>query len=221
MAKDKKKLVSIVTPVGVARFPRLTKPDTKFKKDGEYSVGLVLSPEEAAPLIKAIDAADDAWFQECLSEATTPKAKKALKRLHKPYADETDAEGEETGNIVFKASRPASFKKDDGTVLNFTVALFDSKGKPLPKSVDIWGGSKVKLNVELNPYNTQLAGVGVSLRLKAVQVIDLVSGGERTADAYGFAAVEGGYEAEEATGVAEEEDEDTGEEDENDEGPDF
>jgi hypothetical protein len=77
--------------------------------------------------------------------------------------------------------------------------LFDAKGKPLSKDIKIGGGSKMKVSYEILPYYTAIAGAGISLRLKAVQVIDLVeysSGG--SGESYGFGK-EDGYEATEET----------------------
>ena len=41
------------------------------------------------------------------------------------------------------------------------------------------------------PYYVAAVGAGVSLRLKAVQIIDLKTGGGADASAYGFSATEG------------------------------
>jgi hypothetical protein len=53
MAKNN--YVKIVSPEGVSKYAWLTQPDTKFDKDGHYKVNLVVSAEEAQPLIKQID----------------------------------------------------------------------------------------------------------------------------------------------------------------------
>ena len=50
------------------------------------------------------------------------------------------------------------------------------------------------LKVAFDPIPYYMASTnkaGVSLRLKAVQVIDLVTGGEKTADAFGFSEEDG------------------------------
>ena len=51
---SKKKNVRITTPTGVAQWPRLNEPDTKFDKDGVYSVGLRLPKDDAGELISTI-----------------------------------------------------------------------------------------------------------------------------------------------------------------------
>ena len=54
--------------------------------------------------------------------------------------------------------------------------LFDAKKNPLPADVSIWGGTIMKVAYQEVPYYTPMLGAGVSLRLKAVQVIKLVQG---------------------------------------------
>ena len=53
---------TITTPTGVALYPWLSKPDTKYNKDGEYKVDLVLSKKDAKPIIDDINGV----FQENL-----------------------------------------------------------------------------------------------------------------------------------------------------------
>ena len=47
--------------------------------------------------------------------------------------------------------------------------------------------------MEPSAYDSASIGVGVTLRLEAVQVISLASGGGRDASGFGFGAVEGGF----------------------------
>jgi len=49
----------------------------------------------------------------------------------------------------------------------------------------IWGGSEIKVNAGLYPYASPLYGAGVSLKIRAVQVIALVEGSEG-ASRFGF-----------------------------------
>ena len=54
--------------------------------------------------------------------------------------------------------------------------LLDSKKNPISPSTSIWGGSIMKIAYQPVPYFTPMLGAGISLRLKAVQVIKLVEG---------------------------------------------
>jgi len=62
----------------------------------------------------------------------------------------------------------------------------------MTKAPSIWGGTVGKVAFEVMPYfnNAQCEG-GLSLRLDAVQIIELVSGGGKSASAYGFGEEEG------------------------------
>ena len=81
--------------------------------------------------------------------------------------------------------------------------MFDSTGKPMIDA-NVWSGSEMKVSAELIPYYTAMAGAGVSMRLRAVQVTKLVEGGSSNAKGYGFDKVKDGYEQPEAV-VAQEE----------------
>jgi hypothetical protein len=75
----------------------------------------------------------------------------------------------------------------------FSVAMYDAAGKPLPKDVQVWGGSKVNVAFRPNFWYTASLGFGVSFEIAAVQVIELANGGvsEQSAESFGFTAEEG------------------------------
>ena len=54
MAND---YIGVVSPEGIAIYPHLTQPDTKFNALGEYKVSLSVDKSEAAPLIGNIETA--------------------------------------------------------------------------------------------------------------------------------------------------------------------
>lgn len=177
---------NIVTPAGRAIYPWLINPDTKFNPLGEYKVSLSLHSSEAEPLIKKIDEAMEK------AKALAPEGKK-IKLQDPPYYNEVDGDEQETGNILFKFKSKAQIQTKDGKTLRISPKLFDAKGTLLKDIDDIWGGSKIKISADLAPYYVGAVGAGVSLRLKAVQIIELVKGGGN-ADSYGFEETEG-YEA--------------------------
>jgi hypothetical protein len=91
---------------------------------------------------------------------------------------------EEDGTYVFKAGLKGAYGKD----LTFKPIQYDAKGAKLPEDFLLTTGSTVNVAVTFTPYNMREAGV--SLRLRAVQVIKYVP---MTA-ASPFDAVEGGFE---------------------------
>ena len=227
MADNKKpQLIKVMTPKGISRFSSLTKPDTKFNPDGEYKTGIILDEAEASPITAKIEAeakkileATKAELQESLKTLKGEKlvkAKKALAELalgDMPFKPEYDEDGNETGRVILNFKMKAQRKDKDGKVIKMSPKLFDASGKDLPKGIDIWGGSLIKVAGSLNPFyipGTNTCGVG--LRLAAVQVIELRSSGGGDAASYGFGK-EDGYEAPQSSGAAE------GFEDESEESP--
>lgn len=196
---------SFVTPKGTYRYPSLTKPDygnEQFPKPaGEYKVQLILTEAEAQPLIEKLQPLYDAAIsegKEKFKELKVEQRKKlgALKE-NDLYATEYDQETEDpTGNVIFKFAMIASgINKKDGSKWERKPAVFDAKGKPI-KDVSIWGGTQGKVAFEAVPYFIPGTGAaGLKLRLKAAQIIELVSGGGAGSGAYGFGEEEG-YEAE-------------------------
>lgn len=209
MAEKKAPLIKVMTEKGIARFPNLTKPDTKFKATGEYKCGVILPQEKAQPIIdkataeaEKIFAATKVELQEkvkTLKGEALVKAKKALAELSMgdmPFKPVYDDDGNETGDVVlgFKMNAQRTDKKT-GKTITMAPKLFDAKGKPLSAATEIWGGSIVKVAGSLNPfYIPGTNQCGVSFRLAAVQVIELRSANSGDAGSYGFGKEEG-YEA--------------------------
>lgn len=195
------KAEKFLTPTGIAVYPKLNAPDTKFKPLGEFNTKLKLSAEAAQPLIDKYEEVLAAYFEkekaELMKGDGKSKAKaKALKlAADKPYKPEYDEEGEETGFMVinFKMPHKIDRSKDGKPDLLLYPDIFDaSSPKPLKNPPEIWGGSKLRVAGEMRPFNTAI-GVGLSLRLQAVQIIELTSKGSRDAGGYGFGQEEGGY----------------------------
>jgi len=70
--------------------------------------------------------------------------------------------------------------------------IFDAAGQPMRKVPDIYGGTIGRVRFSLRPYFIKGTGAaGLKLALEAVQIIDLVSGGQRSASSCGFEAEEG------------------------------
>lgn len=190
------------TPAGIAQYPYLTKPDTKFNPDGEYKISLEIPGAAAQDIVTFLDE----QFAASVAKAKKENAGKKIKEGDVPYSVDEDS-----GKVTVRFKLKAKVTPKQGDPFEQRPAIFDAKGKPL-QDAKIGGGSKVKVAYELVPYYTAIAGAGVSLRLKAVQVIDLVEfSGGASADAYGFGEEEG-YEAEdtpaEQNGFTEEEESD-------------
>lgn len=191
-------------------YPHLNTPDTKFNADGDYRLKLRLPL--AAPSTQAYLEEIDAAMAESLAAAKKefPAKAKTIKAADKPYKEVVDEEGNETGDVEISYKMKAQFKsKKDGKIYHRKPALFDAKGKPLAAGVNVGGGSEGKVSCEFYQFYTAKVGAGVSLRLCAVQVLELVEFGTRSASAFGFEEEEG-FTAEEPTDavVAESSDDD-------------
>lgn len=226
MAEARKKLVKLTSPRITFKFPSLTEPDFGNKDypkpEGVYKVGGVMDASAPTTLafIKLLQPHHDAAVEEGKALYAALKAE-TRKKLDKQggfksndlYSELLDKETEEpTGEIQFNFAMSASgeYKKGPkaGEVWHRKPALFDAKGTPMVgKLPSIWGGTIGKVSFELSPYFISGTGIaGLKLSLVGAQIIDLVSGGQKTAKDLGFGAEEGGYEA--GTGSAEEDEED-------------
>ena len=182
---EKKKAERFVSPKGIASYPHLTKPDTKFNPDGEYKVSLIVAGDVAS---KAIDFLTE-QHEAAVAKAKKENAGKRVKESELPFIENDD------GTVTFKFKLKAKVTPKKGDPFEQKPALFDAKGKPLTGEPKVGGGSTIKVCYEVVPYYTAIAGAGVSLRLKAVQIIELkeYSGGGN-AESYGFCE-EDGFEA--------------------------
>lgn len=175
------------TPAGIAQYPYLTKPDTKFNPDGEYRLKLEIPGAAAQDIVTFLDEQHEA----SIAKAKKENPGKKIKEGSASYEVDDDS-----GKVTVSFKLKAKVTPKNGEPFEQRPAIFDAKGKPIQGEAKIGGGSKVKVAYELVPYYTAIAGAGVSLRLKAVQVIDLVEfSGGASADSYGFGE-EDGYEAE-------------------------
>lgn len=203
---DKKNYPTVRTPKGVSIWPRLNTPDTKYKKEGKYEAKIAIdgSDPELEALREKVYALRDEKLAEVRAEITeklTKQGKKGLiaKTLEAitvadPFTVEEDGEtGEETGRVLMKASMTASgISQKTGKAWKRRPDIFTAAGKKLDNPPAIGGGSVMRLNCELFPYYAANdKSVGVSFRLNAVQLLTLVSYGERDASGYGFEAEDG------------------------------
>ncbi|ESY42025.1 hypothetical protein X747_14610 [Mesorhizobium sp. LNJC384A00] len=203
--------VRISTPRVTLKYPKLDKIDYGTEKypdkDGSYNTRFIA--DRADPKVSAMLAKVDAAMVRAKELAEEKFAKmdiKARKKIEaktggivadEPYSIVYDEDTEEdTGKIDMKVKMKAGGIRKDKTKWSAKPDIFDGKGKPMKKGIQIWGGSVAILNFDLEPYFVDGSGsYGVSRRLNAAQIIELVSGGQRAASSYGFEAEEDGFDA--------------------------
>lgn len=148
----------------------------------------------------------DAFYAETvanLAADTNPATKgksiaasKNLKRANLPVKPVFDDEGNETGEFQFNCKMNHKItKRNTNEVIELFPKLFDASSPPkaIPYGTQVWGGSIVRVAGEFNCFYTQQIGVGVQLRMNAVQIIELVQGTAAAGDGFGFSGQEGGF----------------------------
>ena len=177
---------TFTTAKGIAYYPYISAPDTKFDEQGHYKVNLCLSEEDAQPVIELIKQS----VVEGIKALKKDKPNTEIKQAPLPFSKEVDDDGNPTGNVIIKFKSKAAYKP----------AVFDSIGNMMTNS-NIYGGSEIKVNGSCAFFHTAMIGAGVSIRLRAVLVIQNVEGANG-ATKFGFEEVEG-FTIEEDVSVSE------------------
>jgi hypothetical protein len=155
--------VNLKTPIGVARYPKITSPDTTGDyADNKYKVDVVFTDADLKEIKKTI-------------VEFAKKEMPDVKNPHLPIREHTD---KETGEVVefvrFKSARKP--------------IIIDAKRNKLPEGVEVGGGSRIRVGGTLNAY-TKGGNKGVNIYLNAVQVVELQQG----FNVNDFEEVEDGY----------------------------
>ena len=160
---------------GKAKWAKVFEPDTRFVDDGEFSTQVIMSESEAAQVCEQLESLVDEAYKKAVKEKPALKASLSKRPITEP---EVDQDGNPTGDVVFKTKLKALVRAKNGNTYKQKVQVVDSKRSPMSPDQAIGNGSVIKVAVEAVPYVMQSTKqVGVSLRLKAVQVIDLVQSG--------------------------------------------
>lgn len=177
------------TPVLPCVWPRIQRPQTKFNPDGTFSIGVLFDPNEESTkrLLKRIDAT---FKSACDAVAAQLGPKKQFRKSDPPYKPYLDKDDNDTGLIQLNFKRQAIYMKDDEKI-KVRIPFFDSMARPITDDVNMGGGSTVKVRFNCRGYYVPAIGVGVSLRLEAVQVFNLKHSFDKNdPTSYGFSAEE-------------------------------
>ena len=174
---------NILVLEGTALWAKVFEPDTKFNPLGDYSINLQMPLADSVAMSEQLDGIVQAKFKEAIKEDPRLKNTLTTQEVCQPVYDRDT--GDDTGNVEFKFKLKAKVQKRDGTYYEQQPAVLDSKKVPMGKDTLIGNGSKVKVAFEPITYvMASTKKVGVSLRLKAVQVIDLVEYGQSAASVF-------------------------------------
>jgi len=111
---------TITTPVGIARYPSLNKPDTKFDEVGVYKVNLEMSAEDAEPFLSQVES----LLAEFVAQKKAELKKDKLKMHAAPWEDND-------GQVQLKLKVKAMGKGKDGEMYSRAPKLFNAAGEPI------------------------------------------------------------------------------------------
>ena len=178
----------------------LEQPDFEYNSAGDWKVKLFLDPTQDE--VKVMMATMDQLLEKALvyfvTRAETPKKKKLVRPSdNTPYYFETDDEDEPTGRIYINPKSIASGTTSEGETWKRKMPIFDAQGVRVTEKLNAGSGTTMRVSLLLRAYFNVQSGVGVSLRLTAVQIVDLKTfgGGVQTAEDAGFGKIEGGFNA--------------------------
>jgi len=176
---------NVTSPKGKALWCKFKEPDTKFNAKGELSTDLVCDPND--PAVKAYvekleNLVDIAYNETC---ETLGPARAREVRKSSVYKEEFDANGNPTGNIIFKYKlKDITDRRERGDATEILVV--DAKRNRLGAEAPLVGnGSTIRVVGYANPYymaSTKI--VGLSHIWSKMQIIELVafSGGAGSDD---------------------------------------
>ena len=154
----------LTTPKGIAKWPYISEPDTEYNPDGLFHTKLSCKKTESVNIKKAID---DMIALEVKKQHDQNPDKAIKKSL--PYIEE----GEE---IVFNFKMKAKgTRKSDNKPFTQEPNIVNADLTPFNKDQKIWGDSILKITFEPYAWNMPV-GIGCTLRIKTVQVLELVTG---------------------------------------------
>jgi len=182
MTVKARKKHDIIRIGGTTKFCALNEPNKRFKKEyGEYQCEVIVTPELAEQVKKQLR---PVYEQEL--KAKQDELGKEVKKADVPIV-------EKDGQIIINTKLKGGHKTKEGKEFIFNVAMYDAALQPLPKDVQVWGGSKVNVSFRPHFWYTDLMGFGVRFEIAAVQVLELANGGvsEQSAESFGFTAEEG------------------------------
>lgn len=183
------KVKALVTPTGNALWAKVTEPQSnKFNPTPMYSMSVIFTPEEAEGFKGKMQALLDNFYDETFAEIKPAKQKTLAKA--DLFREAEDKDGNLTGELELRTKQfSKDFKGKDQI-----MPIVDSSGKDITEGCPLVGnGSRVRAKVFPKLYYMASTNtVGISFRLNAVQIIELVEYGNASG---GFEAVEGGYVA--------------------------
>jgi hypothetical protein len=167
---DRPTLEVFTTPVGELVYPWLTRADTRYDPEGVFQTKLLLPFENAQELIARLEGTLNDFIGTLDVKQQNSYAPAPV------YEEETDDEGNTTGNVLFRVKLKARVTPREGDPFYQRPVVFDA-ADGTAVTAPVYGGTMARLKGQIVPYtNAASKAVGVTLRLRSVQVHELVSG---------------------------------------------
>lgn len=164
MAKQERWIIT-TQPVELG-YGYLRTPDTKFNTEGDYKQDFFMTPEQAKAFVGAIE--------------SDPRAKVKGKAAKVKFT-------KVDGQCKFKTKQHAVIKTKKGEVFHVKPRLYyivDGKTVEYPEDAPTpYSGTKAELELEVVPFEG--FGGGLTLRLRALRLLEIVEGGSKTSGNWG------------------------------------
>lgn len=168
------KATRLTTPPCEVRWANVLEPNYKYATmqdaRGTFSIQAILDPSQPAHK-NFLDDLRAEWDNGYADYCRTEK-KKALTVHDFPWTAVKDDDGLDTGLVAIRPKNKESFTGKEGEKVDVEITIKDAKNQNI--KVEIGNGSICKVRFEVNPFY-HAAKYGLQLRLKAVQVLSLVT----------------------------------------------
>ena len=164
---------------GIAIWPSLSEPNPTF---GDFETKLRIDSEMKDMILPKLEAAHEENHADQMRKA----GKKELKKYPLYCEEEMDDDGTPTGTYLIKLK----MKSKDKEGRDRRLKIVDSQKKPMNESVGM--GSEIVVSFQTYGWYAPQLGAGVTLQIKAVQVIKLIERGAGGTDEFD---VEDGFES--------------------------
>lgn len=171
---------SIRTPKGVAIYPWVSKPDTKFDPDGKYRLTLRVADDD--PLLAELQKTVLEFMNAFVSSNIPPAkagpfhAKDSLKFPWQPASDKDESKNEVPvpGFTDLSMSAKHVIRTEGEEPKTIVLKVQDARGKDVTGKYQIGGGSTLRAVVTPFVWGPNKFGAGVGLRLELVRILELV-----------------------------------------------
>lgn len=166
---------TMVSPQGKLKWAHIFVPDTKFKSEGQYHTKLEVPVEAGSELKDSIDRVYENWKKDILATKGDKNYREFL-----PYKILQDEEGLETDISFHFKMKASGVNNKTGKPFTQRPFVIGPDKTPITNVEGMIGnGSTAKIAYEFFPYEFGTS-IGVQLRLRGIQVLDVV---EYNADA--------------------------------------